>query len=248
MVRLVNSLLPNLFKNVKENFVNQDSLRFFEFGRVWKQGIKDDIIEKKSLAGIFFEKKTPVDFYLCKSYITDILHLVGVDFKDTVWESVEKSDYPWAMPYQTAKIFLDGKKIGIVGKVDLTFLAKLDVLPESDAFFFDLDGDFLINFVPKTKKFVPLLKYQETFFDLSLFAPLNIKTIDIESNLKAVSDLIISVNLIDFFEREEWIDKKSLTFRVMLADPEKTIEKVQIDQVWQNSIKVLEKLNIKLRD
>ncbi len=248
MYRLTNSLLINLFKNIKDNFAYRDSLRFFEFGRVWKQGVKDDIVEKRSLAGIFFEKKSAVNFYSCKSYITDILNLVGINFKETVWEQVIKPDYVWAMPYQTAKIFLDGKKIGIVGKVDPSFLSKLDVLPESDAFFFDLDGDFLINHMAKTKKFVPLLKYQETYFDLSLFVPLNVKTVDIESKLKKVSDLIINVDLIDSFEREEWSDKRSLTFRILLADPEKTIEKVQIDEVWQNAVKTLEKLDIKLRD
>ncbi len=246
-VRLVNSLLPNLFKNIKENIAHQDSLRFFEFGRVWISGKKDELLEKRSLAGLFFEKKSEVNFYSCKAHITGLLDLIGLDFKAVDWNKIESSSNSWIMPYMSAKVVFDGKEIGTVGKVDPVFLAKLDVLPESDAFFFELDGDFLINFEAKVKKFSEISKYQDTFFDLSLIVPLNGKTIDIEGVLKNVSNLIYEVQLIDSFEKDDWIDKKSLTFRLYLRDLEKTIDKSQIGTVWKNAVKVLENQNIKLR-
>ncbi|KKP24349.1 MAG: Phenylalanine-tRNA ligase beta subunit [candidate division TM6 bacterium GW2011_GWF2_28_16] len=245
--RLVNSLLPNLFKNIKDNFAHQDSLRFFEFGRIWKVGVRDEIVEKRYLSGIFFEKKIPVDFYFCKSYITGLLELINLNFKELKLESVKEPESIWAMPYMTANIYFETKKIGKIGKVDPVFLAKLDVLPESDAFFFELDADFLFNHESKIKKFTEISKYQDSFVDLSLVVPINIKTIDIEDILKKVSNLVYDVNLIDSFERQDWADKKALTFRLSLKDLEHTIEKTQIDKVWQDAIKILEKHDIKLR-
>jgi phenylalanyl-tRNA synthetase beta chain len=246
--RLINSLIPGLFKNIQDNFMHQDSLRFFEFARIWKPGKKDEIIEHKSLAGIIFEKKQPVDFYDCKSYLTESLSLIGINFKYTEWRQVKTSTNNWAMPYQTAEIFYEGEKIGIAGKVESLFLSKLDVLPESDAFFFELDGDFLLSYEAKIKKFVSLSKFQETFFDLSLFVPLTLTTAELEKILLKSDKLISNVQLVDFFEKEDWPDKRSLTFRLTVTPKEKTLEKQEIESIWQNAINDAQKLGAKLRD
>lgn len=246
--KLVTSLIPALFKNIKDNFVHQDSLRFFELSRIWKQGKKDEIIEEKSLAGIIFEKRKVIDFYECKNYVTELLFLIGINFKDAIWTKLDKPEDVWAMPYQTAEIYFEDKRIGIIGKVEPMFLSKLDVLPESDAFFFELDGDFLINYVSKIKKFEILSKFQENFFDLSLFVPLTLNTSILEKTLLDVDKLVTKVDLIDFFEKEDWLDKRSLTFRLTISSQDKTLEKSEIDMVWQKSIDVAEKLGAKLRD
>ncbi len=222
--RLVNSLLPGLFKNIQDNYHVQDYLRFFEFGRIWCEGKKDQVIEKRKLAGIFFEKRKKVDFYECKNYLTDLFEVLGFDLSKIEFKKIDKLEKEWCAQYQSAKIIFDKKDIGILGKVDHAFLSKLDVLPESDAFFFEIDGDFLLNFVPKVKKFKGLSRYQETFFDLSLFVPLNLTTLQLEKKLQDVDKLVTKVKLIDFFEKEEWLDKRSLTFRLWLNNPEKTLE------------------------
>ena len=101
---------------------------------------------------IFFEKKKIVDFYECKNYLISLLELLGVDFEKTEWKRIDKPIEPWCRQYQSAQIYFDKKLIGVAGKVDPVFLSKLDVLPESDAFFFELDADFLLGFVPGIQK------------------------------------------------------------------------------------------------
>ena len=245
--RLINSLIPGLFRDIKENFMQQDCLRFFEFGRIWSTGLKQEILEQKSLAGIFFEKRKNVDFYECKSYLNSLLNMLGIKSESIEWRKIDKPKISWAREYQTAEILVDNEKIGIAGKVDTLFLSKLDVLPERDAFFFEIDGDYLLHFIADTKKFKPLPKYQETTFDLSFFAPLNLTTQQIEKTLINVDKLITKVELIDFFEKEEWQDKRSLTFRVWLTDTEKTLEKEEIDAIWKKSIKAVEKAGVQIR-
>ena len=50
-----------------------------------------------------------------------------------------------------------------------------------------------------------------------------------------------------FFEKEEWLNQRSLAFRLWLNHPEKTLEKEEIEAVRQCAIKASEKLGAKLR-
>jgi len=259
--RLVKSLLPNLFKNIKENFVLDESLNFFELARTWHKPSKKispftllydiqkerKIVEYKRASGIFFNKRKTVDFYECKQHILDLLSSIRVDLTLVEWKQIEKPSEPWVTPYQSAEIYFDGNLIGVAGKVEKAFLNRLDVLPESDAFFFELEADFLLNYKPETATLKELPRYQETFLDFSVFVPLTVTTSKLEKQLAKVDSLITDVKLIDFFEREEWLDKRSLTFRVRVYNPEKTIGKEEIDAVWKKAVAVLEKNGASLR-
>lgn len=245
--RLLNSLLLNLFKNIQDNYHVQDHLRFFEFARIWNPGKKDEIIEKKSLAGLIFDKRKEVDFYECKNYITDLFDLLGLDLNSVEFKKVESPKHSWQAAYQSAQILFDKKEIGVLGKVDKVFLSKLDVLPESDAFYFELDGDFLLSFEPAIKKFKGMPKYQDTYFDLSFLVPIKLEVKEVQDKLEKLDDLVVDTKLIDFFEKEDWLDKRSLTFRITLNSPEKTLESDQIEDVRLKAIKVVSKLGAELR-
>ena len=245
--KLLTSLLPGLFKNIKDNYVIQDNLRFFEAGRIWKKGKKEEIIEEKKVAGVFFEKRKSVDFYECKEYISCLFDLFGLKFENIEWRKINNPGDLWFRKYQSAEIYFEKNKIGIAGKVDSLFLNKLEVLPESDAFCFELDLDFLQTFVPKTIKYKPLSKYQESSFDLSFFVPLAVTTFELEKLLLKVDILVTKVKLIDSFEKSDWDDRKSLTFRLWLNDPEKTMDKEEIEKAWKKSVKLIEKIGGSLR-
>ncbi|MCK4650846.1 phenylalanine--tRNA ligase subunit beta [Candidatus Babeliales bacterium] len=245
--KLILSLLPGLFKNIKDNFVLYDNLRFFELGRVWNSGKKDEIIEHKMVSGIFFEKRKKLDFYKCKDYLLNLLELIGINFGKIEWKRVDDPNDLWAAPHQTAQIFYNGKIIGIAGKVNHIFLNRLEALESSDAFFFELDADFLIDFVAEIPKFKQLPKYQETFIDFSVFVPLSFITEKVENLLRDVDELVTLVELIDFFEKEEWLDKRSLTFRLWINHPEKTLEKHEIEDVWKKAVSILKAEGIEVR-
>ncbi|MFH1643831.1 MAG: phenylalanine--tRNA ligase subunit beta [bacterium] len=246
--RLVTSLIPNLLKNINENVADSDSLYFFEVARIWKPDAINERGESKRLAGIFFEKRKTVDFYECKSHVVGMLRTIGVLHEQISFLKIDNPEEPWFMPYQTAKVLIDGEIIGVLGKTDPIFLSKLDVLPESDACIFDLDYNFLLNFEPKVKKFIPLPKYQETYIDFSVLVPLD-STVEHLQNLLRLSDsLVKKVELIDFFENPKWIDKRSLTFRVEISDPEKTMDKDQIDSIWNKCVEIMKNSGAQLRE
>ncbi|MCK4517179.1 phenylalanine--tRNA ligase subunit beta [Candidatus Babeliales bacterium] len=244
--RLVTSLLPTLFKNIHENSANENSLRFFEVGRTCHL-TNDLAVEKKSVAGIFFEKRKKFDFYEGKQQVNDLLKICDIDGVE--WRKIDKpfDEYPWLTLYQSAELFHDGTRIGVAGKVTTSFLDKIDALPESEAFFFELDGNRLIEYRKALVLYTPISKYQGVTFDLSFMVPVTL-TVDRLKKLLLDSDILIEqVELIDFFDKAEWAEQRSLAFRVWVSNPEKTLEKEEIDGVRESTIAAAQKVGAELR-
>lgn len=244
--RLIHSLIPGLFKNMKQNHVHRDSLAFFEFAKIWSL-LDKKIIEKKSLAGIFLEKKCKADFYKCKQQIIELLSLLNVDVDGIKWQKIQTPENEWYTPYQTVNIMLHDKKIGTIGNADQFFLSKLKIHEACSAAVFELDGDWIINPEIKQKRYTQFSKFQDSYFDLSFMVPISVKVVDIKDTIAAVSTIIKKVELIDFFERSEWINERSLTFRVWVEHFDRTLEKGEIDDVMQLSITNVGALGAKLR-
>jgi phenylalanyl-tRNA synthetase beta subunit len=77
--------------------------------------------------------------------------------------------------------------------------------------------------------------------------PLALTVADIEEVLFDSDNLITKVELIDFFDKEDWADQRSVAFRLWVNNPEKTLEKEEIESVRENAFNSAEKLGAKLR-
>lgn len=265
--RMITSLVPGLLKNIQENQVQHDVLSFFECGRTWTQpshktsagrltnSHHERVKESASVAGIFFKKRADVDFYHCKLHISNLFAALGFDPAAVTWQKSITASSPWYRPYQSAQLLYDKKIIGVAGKIDPMLLSKLDIDTTCDAFVFELDGDFLFNQKPGVITYKPLSKFQETYFDLSLFVPLNLETAMLQKQIAQLSDLIDDVNLIDFFESafakastgQETNQNRALTFRVWLVHHERTLEKSDIDAIWKQSVDAVQALGAQVR-
>jgi phenylalanyl-tRNA synthetase beta subunit len=112
---------------------------------------------------------------------------------------------------------------------------------------FELDGDWLIDPEIKHKRYSTISKFQESYFDLSFMVPLSVKVVDIKDTIAAVNTMIRKVELIDFFEKSEWVHERSLTFRAWVEHFDRTLEKNEIDDVMQLAITNVGMLGAKLR-
>lgn len=244
--RLVTSLLPNLIKNIDQNFVHNDKLRFFELARTWNinKKFENGIEEKKVLAGVFYDKGN-LDFYCAKSKVCDIFNMLGISVS---WEKADEKflqeSAPWFFAYQTAKLVCDNKTIGHAGMLDQAFYKNIF---EGNLFAFELDCDFLINYKPEEKKLEQISKYQDVYRDVSMFVPLAVTVDKIKEIITKSSEKIKSVKLLDFFQKNEWKDKKALTFRFIMQDYNKTMEKEEVDLISQNVVSALLKIGAELR-
>lgn len=237
--RMVTTLIPGLLKNVVTNKTENDILRFFEYGRVWHPVNK--VTEHKVLAGIFYNQKGIIDFYQAKA---DLSRLFAMLKLDVTWNKIDTPEYPWLAPYQTAEIRHAGIKIGYAGKAHCSVLKRL---VDGDVFMFELDADFLLTYKPAVKRFVPLAKYPGVERDVSIMVPATCTVESITSLLKKVSDKIVSVYLVDFFVKDDWFDKRSLTFRCILQDPEKTMTSEEVDAIWSDLTQTLTAIGAQIR-
>lgn len=221
---LVTSLIPHLLKNVEHNRANHDQLGFFEVAACWSLN-KDTINERKILAGIFFDKKES-DFYAAKQQLSQLFHLLKIS---VAWKKAT-TVAQWAHQYQVADLFYDQQKIGSAGLVKERLMHHIG---GGQAFVFELDADFLVNFKPQEKTFVPLSKYQPTALDVSVLVPTMVTVEQLTQTLYQVDSKIYQVTLVDEFKKAEWENKKSITLRFWIKDTHKTLTKEEIDATYQ---------------
>jgi len=239
--RLVTFLIPNILKNIKQNVADYDSLRFFEFGRAWNLQAKE-ILEQKRLAGIFFERKKDIDFYESKNLLNQLFEAIDLEVR---WEKTEPNALPvWYAAYQTAQLFYKEKQIGFAGKINQALLGSIT---EGDAFVFELDSDFLISYKAAEKKFKSAGKYPGVHRDVSMLVPLSVTVDQIAQAIGSADSRVHDVQLVDFFQKKEWADKKSITMRFVIQDETKTLTGQEADQVYDQMLKKLEPLGATIR-
>jgi phenylalanyl-tRNA synthetase beta chain len=226
LTHLVTSLMPHLLKNIVTNVEEYEKMRFFEWGRTWHlEGQK--VHEARVVAGILYDKKAPIDFYESKNILLNICSFFGIEI---TWQRNDAPIEPWWAPHQTADLMLGTKRVGRAGKINQLLLQR--VCP-GDAFIFELDGDFFLSHAAATKKFVPSSKYPPVERDISMRVPRKLTAQHIAQRIKTVDPKIAQVTLIDFFEKAEWPDQRSVTFRFVIEDHEKTLTKEEADGIWE---------------
>lgn len=244
--RLITSLIPGLLKNIRENQTHREDLSFFEWGKIWPYH-QNKVQEQYNLAGIFFERKKAVDFYSCKAELQGLFRFLDLDEKKLTWKKVKHVPAPWYLATQTAQLMYEGQELGYAGTLDRSFFSKIDALPESSAFIFELQGQLLLDLASAHKRYIPISRFQDTYFDVSLMTPLSLTVAQIQERFAQASRLIQKVELLDFFEKKEWAEQRSLTFRLWLSHPDKTLEKNEIDAVWENIVGMATDLGATLR-
>lgn len=248
--RLITSLVPALLDIVHQHETKQDSVRFFEWGRVWsgnnkhgnkKHGDNKHSVEQQALACIWFDRKKPLDFYAIKAEFTSLFDLLKVPVS---WRKATTPPLPWYSTTQTAELVSNGVVIGTAGMVDAAFLERV---MQGYAFVAELNADFLQTYRHAQPTFNPLPKYPGVWLDVSLLVPLSLTVERVAEMIKDVDARITSVVLIDFFEKDEWVDKRSLTFRYTIIDPDKTLVHDDIAALGKNVATALQKQGAAIR-
>ncbi len=237
--RLITSLVPNLLKCVVTNHTEQDTLRFFEMNRVWF--IQEHPVEEQEVAGIWYDHKKPIDFYDGKVLVEKVFAALNITID---WVKPTKRLAPWYNENQSAELWFGDRIIGRAGNASKEFLSRV---LEGDAFILELDANFLLHVVPEKATFVPLAKYPTTEQDISMLVPLSVTVAGLESVIKQADARITEVELIDRFEKDEWLDQKSLTFRYTAADPEGTLTKEAIDEIMHHVSQAVTNLGAHVR-
>lgn len=241
MRRMVTSLVPALLKNIETNAVHRDTLNFFEMNTIFSKVSQKKVEEQQSAAGIFYDAKKQIDFYQYKACINALLK--ELHFACT-WHKAEGILAPWYHPYQTAYIMHGDKRIGIAGIANPALLHR--VKPGS-AFIFELDAQFLLHAPADALHFTPLAKYQDTWADISMLVPVSLTADQVMATIKAADTHIFNVEIVDFFQKEEWHDQRSLTIRYYARAADKTLSGPEIDAIHAKAVRNVGALGATIR-
>jgi phenylalanyl-tRNA synthetase beta chain len=237
--QLITHLIPQLLHVVAENAPLHDELQFFEMARVWSK--KHAGYERSALAGVIYSKKNTLTFYDGKALVDELSATLGIDLE---WQKVDAPHEPWFIPYQTAALLHKGVIIGYAG---LSHPLFFEAIAPGCAFMFEFDAQALIEFVPKTKRINPLSKFPDVVRDLSILVPSYDAVATLEKAIYAIDTRIVDVVLQDFFEKEEWVGHRSLTFRYTVRDYEKTMTKQESEMLHDRILVELKSYGAQIR-
>lgn len=240
--RMVTTLQPHMLKAIAENSITHSRLRFYEWARVWHMR-DEEIVEQKSLSGVFYDAVQTFGFYDGKALLSRLFDQWGMNI---TWKSIQDNDYSWLSLHERAGLFHEDVRIGTAGMVDHATVKKLSSA-DAAIFIFELDADYLIKYKKHAIRFEPLSKYPLIRRDVSIMILVSAQADTLVGVIKSVDKRIVNVQLVDFFSRPEWKDQKAMTFHVEIEDKEKTMTSEEVEVIWNRVITQLQQQGATIR-
>ena len=253
-------ILPNpmsIDKSVVRTSIIPSLLNVYDYNK--KRKVKDILLyevaktydksynEESKVAGLLsgnyisngwnFTKK--VDFYIVKGIVEDLLDYMG--FKNRY--SFTAGGVDDLHPGISAKILLDKKEIGIIGRVHPKIL-------KDEVYVFEISLQALMTEI-KPLKYKEAPKYPSMEKDMAFILDKNIEAVEVINVIKKAGGRILSdVTVFDVYEGEN-IDnsKKSIAFKLNFMDINRTLNEEEVMQSFKKIIeKVESEFQAKLRD
>ena len=201
------SLLPGIYRNVAENAKHADSFRIFEVGRE----IHSAGDERTHLIAAVFAKDDGRAALLELKRVAECL-APGVTVKAA-------ESQPWEHPARCIAVQWQGEEIGRISELHPSLLES------GRAATLDIDLELLQKLTPATTKYTPICRFPASAFDLSVIANARDLAGELAEKIKAFAgDLAEAVDYVREYQGPPVPEgRKSVTFRITLADPTGTL-------------------------
>ena len=240
------SLLGGLLAALRSNLARRQArVRLFEMGGCFAKE-SGRYVQHERLACLAYGSALPeqwssaprgVDFYDVKADVEALFAPATLRFSAAA--------HPASHPGRSAQIFLGEQAIGWIGELHPQWQQQYD-LPQS-AIWFEVDQRALAqSSLPVAKE---ISKFPPVRRDLALVVDENVA---VQSLLDAMrsenAPNVVELALFDLYRgKGVEVGKKSLAFRVLLQDTQKTLTDVEIDPSVARLISVLQKMGAQLR-
>ena len=246
-----NTLRYSLLYSLKEIYLynkshNQTNISIFELGKGFYKDnneYKEDLKVAGLLAGNYYIDipKKNVDFYTLKGIVEELLYFLGYDGRYSFVIDSFPSEFH---PYQSASIIMQGKKVGVIGKIHPNVL-------KDDVYAFEINlSKLLINKASKMI-FKEIPKYPAVKKDVAFIVDDEISVGNVISVIKkAGGKLLRKEELFDIYKGENVEPgKKSLAFSLYFQDDAKTLTEEEVMNKFTEIIKkVTETVSATVRD
>lgn len=242
--QLFGSLVECLRQNLNRK---RERVRVFELGRTYESR-GEGFHQPVRLAGLAYGAATPeqwgaadrwIDFFDVKGDLAVLLAGQDTQFA--------RCDHPALHPGKCAAITRQGERIGVLGELHPRWVQKYD-LPKAPVLF-ELEMDALRQRV--LPRFEQYSRFPVVTRDMAVVLAETVAAGEVLSHLKAHRpELVNDIILFDLY-RGKGIDpgEKSLAFRILLQDTEKTLTDADVDSAVSKLLEhVRNKFNGRLRD
>ncbi|GHU46491.1 phenylalanine--tRNA ligase beta subunit [Betaproteobacteria bacterium] len=235
---LFGGLIENLVVNLKRK---QSRVRLFELGRCFfTQNSDADYAQPWRLAALAYGTAEPegwgrdnrkVDFFDLKADLESL-------FATELAFARPDEAHPALHPGRAASIRLNGREIGCLGELHPEWVQKYDLPAAPIVFEIDLDA--------VTRSAIPayaeVSKFQPAVRDLAIVVDQSIVLGDLLSGMKAhAPSQVCDIQFFDMYQGKGIPDgRKSLAFRIVMQDTQRTLLDADIDAAVVNIITYLE--------
>ena len=237
---LFGGLIANLVTNLKRK---QSRVRLFEVGRTFHRDAAAQPVagyrQPWRLGGLAFGGALPegwgsggrkVDFYDVKGDIEALLAPAELRF--------EKLGHPALHPGRAARILLNGEEVGCLGELHPEWVQKYD-LPNAPVLF---ELDFAALKAAVVPAYAEVSKFPPVIRDLAVLVDQGLALQALLDGLQGeVSPLVRDIQLFDVYVGKGVPEnKKSLAFRIVMQDTQRTLQDSEVDAAMQQLVSCLE--------
>ena len=182
--------------------------------------------------------KIKVDFYLIKGILENLLDYLGLKNR----YSFTTSDIPNMHPGMSARVLLDRKEIGIIGRIHPTD-------SKDEIYICEISMDKLMTNI-KPIKYKEISKYPSIIKDMAFIMPKDTEVKEVLDIIKKSGGrLLTDINIFDVYEGENIGDnEKSIAYSLTFNDSTKTLTDEEVNTLFEKIIKDVENKGYKLRN
>ncbi|MEL4025783.1 phenylalanine--tRNA ligase subunit beta [Lysinibacillus endophyticus] len=247
------SLIPHLLESASYNVArNAESVALYEIGSVFlgktSEGLPYEeehvavVVTGKWVDNAWQGEKVNADFFIVKGILEGLFEKLGL--ADRI--SYVKSTVDGLHPGQTADIFLDGEKVGIIGGLHPVERKNLDL---KDTFVAELNLKAILTATVEDLVYTAVPRFPAMTRDIALELDRSTPAGEIiEIIRKAGTKLLKDVKVFDVYEGEKMAPgKKSVAFSLTYFDPERTLTDDEVVNAHEKVLKALVEAGAEVR-
>ena len=237
---LIPSLL-NVYNYNKTRKVND--VLIYEIAKTYDLNYNEDskiciLMKENYINNNWNNTKIKVDFYLIKGILENLLDYLGLKNRYTF----KVDDIPNMHPGMSARILLDRKEIGIIGRIHPN-----DV--KDEIYICELSMDSLITNI-KPIKYKEVSKYPSIIKDMAFIMPKDTEAIEVLNLIKKSGGrLLTNIDIFDVYQGDHVKEnEKSIAYTLEFSDSTKTLTDDEVTVLFEKIIKDVENKGYKLRN
>jgi len=241
------SMIPSLLKIYEYNKArNVKDVSIFEIGKGFYKR-QEQYGENTKLCvlmtGEYYlgvDNTKQVDFYIIKGIAEELLNYLGYEnrYSFVVKENMPKEFHPG----QTAQIIVNGKQVGILGRLH-------PEIQKEPVYVMEINLDDLLNIKTGKMKYKEISKFPSIKKDLAVIADKNVTSEEIAKTIKkAAGNLLKNSKVFDVYTGENVEKgKKSIAYSLEFEAADRTLTDDEINDILNKIIQALEKQNMEIR-